>query len=63
MTKAAAYLRIIIPQAIIVALPNYFNFVMGAFMGTSVVFLIGVQDIMSWLRSPRRTVTPSWRPM
>lgn len=47
MTKASAYLRIIIPQAIIVALPNYFNFVLGAFMGTSVVFLIGVQDIMS----------------
>lgn len=47
MTKLSAYLRIIIPQAIIVALPNYFNFFLALLKGTSVVFTISVVDIMS----------------
>ena len=44
MTKRQAYFRIIIPQAIIVALPNYFNFFLALLKGTSVVFTISVVD-------------------
>ena len=47
MTKLQAYLRIIIPQAIIVALPNYFNFVLATLKNTSLVFAITVMDIMT----------------
>lgn len=47
MTKKDSYLRIIIPQAIIVALPNYFNFVLGTLKSTSVVFVISVMDMMA----------------
>lgn len=47
MTKASSYLRIIIPQTIIVALPNYFNFVLALLKGTSVVFTISVLDMMN----------------
>lgn len=47
MTKLQTYIRIIIPQAIIVALPNYFNFVLALLKGTSVVFTISVVDMMS----------------
>ena len=47
MTKPQAYFRIIIPQAIIVALPNYFNFFLALLKGSSVVFTISVVDIMA----------------
>lgn len=47
MTKLSAYWRIVIPQAVIVALPNYFNFVLALLKGTSVVFTISVMDMMS----------------
>ena len=47
MTKRQAYFRIISPQAIIVALPNYFNFFLALLKGTSVVFTISVVDIMA----------------
>ena len=47
MTKRDSYLRIIIPQAIIVALPNYFNFVLSTLKNTSVVFTISVMDMMA----------------
>ncbi len=47
MTKRDSYLRIIIPQAIVVALPNYFNFVLSTLKGTSVVFAISVMDMMA----------------
>lgn len=47
MTKFMTYIRIVIPQAIIVALPNYFNFVLGMLKGSSVVFVISVMDMMS----------------
>ncbi|WP_024865019.1 amino acid ABC transporter permease [Butyrivibrio sp. FCS014] len=47
MTGWQTYIRIIIPQAIIVALPNYFNFVLALLKGTSVVFTISVVDMMS----------------
>ena len=47
MTKFTTYIRIVIPQAVIVALPNYFNFVLGMLKGSSVVFVISVMDMMS----------------
>lgn len=47
MTKLSSYMRIIIPQTIIVALPNYFNFVLALLKGTSVVFTISVLDMMN----------------
>lgn len=47
MTGFQAYVRIIIPQALTVALPNYFNFVLALLKGTSVVFTISVVDMMS----------------
>lgn len=47
MTKLQSYVRIIIPQAIIVALPNYFNYVLALLKGTAVVFTIAVMDVMN----------------
>ncbi len=47
MTPLQTYTRIIIPQAVVVALPNYFNFVLALLKGTAVVFTISVVDIMS----------------
>lgn len=47
MTKKDSYMRIIIPQAIIVALPNYFNFSLSTLKNTSVVFTISVMDMMA----------------
>lgn len=47
ITKFKTYIRIVIPQAIIVAMPNYFNFVLGMLKGSSVVFVISVMDMMS----------------
>ena len=47
MTPLMTYVRIIIPQAIVVALPNYFNFVLALLKGTAVVFTISVVDMMS----------------
>lgn len=47
MTKAQSYRRIIIPQAVVVALPNYFNFVLALLKGTAVVFTIAVTDVMN----------------
>ena len=47
MTKKDSYLRIILPQAVIVALPNYFNFALSTLKNTSVVFAISVMDMMA----------------
>ncbi len=47
MTKFSAYTRIIIPQAIMVAMPNYFNFVLATLKNSSLVFAISVMDIMA----------------
>lgn len=47
MTKLMTYFRIVIPQAIIVALPNYFNFVLAMIKNTSIVFTISVMDMMA----------------
>ena len=40
-----AYTRIIIPQALVSALPNLGNVIVNLFKGTSLVFIMGVQDI------------------
>ncbi|MBQ6780960.1 MAG: amino acid ABC transporter permease [Treponema sp.] len=47
MTGFQTYWRILIPQAIVVALPNYFNFFLALLKGTAVVFTISVIDMMS----------------
>lgn len=47
MSKLATYTRIIIPQAIMVAMPNYFNFVLATLKNSSLVFAISVMDIMA----------------
>jgi L-cystine transport system permease protein len=47
MTRFSAFTRIIIPQAIIVAMPNYFNFVLATLKNSSLVFAISVMDIMA----------------
>ena len=41
-----SYTRIIIPQALVSAVPNLENNVVGLVKGTSLVFYMGVQDIM-----------------
>ena len=47
MTRFSAFTRIIIPQAIMVAMPNYFNFVLATLKNSSLVFAISVMDIMA----------------
>ena len=47
MTKRQAVAGILIPQAFGVALPNLKNFLLAFFKGSSVVFCIGVIDIMA----------------
>jgi His/Glu/Gln/Arg/opine family amino acid ABC transporter permease subunit len=47
MTTASAYRRIIIPQAIMVALPNFFNYTAAMLKNSSLVFAVGVIDIMA----------------
>lgn len=47
MNRADSYLRIILPQAVVVALPNYFNFILALLKGSSVVFTITVMDMMA----------------
>lgn len=45
MTSFQAYRRVVIPQALVSALPNLCNIVVNNFKGTSLVFIMGVQDI------------------
>ena len=47
MTKTQAFIRIVIPQAFVVVLPNYFNFVMALLKNSSLVFGILVMDMMA----------------
>lgn len=47
MTTGCAYRRIILPQAVAVALPNIFNFLLGSLKSSSLVFAIGIIDIMA----------------
>lgn len=41
-----AYTRIIIPQALVAAIPNLGNDIINLFKGTSLIFYMGIQDIM-----------------
>jgi L-cystine transport system permease protein len=45
LTNAQAYRRIVIPQALLVALPNLCNATIGLIKGTSLAFLMTVKDI------------------
>ncbi|MBO4824403.1 MAG: amino acid ABC transporter permease [Lachnospiraceae bacterium] len=45
LTKRQAYRRIIIPQALVAALPNLCNTVIGLIKNTSLAFLMAVQEI------------------
>lgn len=47
MTTLQAYSRIIIPQAAIIALPNYANMFLTMLKSSSLVFTIAVTDIMA----------------
>lgn len=51
LTTWQAYRRIIIPQALVNALPNLCNLTVGTFKGTSLVFVMGVQDITAIAKS------------
>lgn len=46
MNSFQAYIHVIIPQAIVNALPNLGNEVVNLFKGTSLIFYMGIQDIM-----------------
>ena len=46
LSSIQAYIHIIIPQALVSAIPNIANDVVGLFKGTSLIFYMGVQDIM-----------------
>ena len=45
MTKRQAYIRIIIPQAIVSALPNICNSTISLLKSTSLAFMMSVQDV------------------
>jgi len=45
MTTVQAYTRIVIPQALVVALPNICNLTINLIKGTSLAFLMTVKDI------------------
>lgn len=45
MTRAQAYVRIIVPQAIVSALPNICNTTINLLKSTSLAFMMSVQDI------------------
>jgi His/Glu/Gln/Arg/opine family amino acid ABC transporter permease subunit len=47
MTTATAYRRIILPQALMVAIPNFFNYTAAMLKNSSLVFAVGVIDIMA----------------
>ena len=47
MTGRAAYFRIMIPQAMVVALPNFSNLAIAALKNTSLAFSVGVVEIMT----------------
>ncbi len=47
LTSAQAYRRIIIPQALVVALPNICSTVVNVLKSTSLAYLMTVQDIMA----------------
>jgi L-cystine transport system permease protein len=47
MTKVQALIRIILPQALVVALPNMGNMFLGLVQETSLAFYVGVNEIMA----------------
>jgi L-cystine transport system permease protein len=47
MTRMQGMIRIVIPQALIVALPNFGNLFLGLIKGTSIAFMISVREIMA----------------
>lgn len=47
MTKAVAYLRIVLPQAITSALPNLNGLFVGLVQGTSLAYFVGVYEVMA----------------
>jgi len=46
MTAPLALRRIVLPQALVVAVPNFANLVFTALKGTSLAFYIGVQEML-----------------
>lgn len=46
MTKTQTFFRVTLPQFIRIILPTYGTTIVAIFMGTSVVFMLGVLDIM-----------------
>lgn len=46
MTNAQTFLRIVLPQAVVVAIPGYGSDIISVFQNTSLVFVLGVIDIM-----------------
>lgn len=50
MTKVQTFFRVTLPQFIRIILPTYGTTIIGIFMGTSVVFMLGVVDIMGRAR-------------
>lgn len=51
MSKTQTYLRIIIPQAMVSALPNLCNATIGLLKSTSLAYMMGVKEITSIARS------------
>jgi L-cystine transport system permease protein len=47
MTSPASYFRIMIPQALVVALPNFANLCMSTLKSTSLAFSVGVVELMT----------------
>ena len=45
MTKAQAYVRIVLPQAFVTALPNLNGLFVGLIQGTSLAYFVGVYEI------------------
>ncbi|NEW05087.1 amino acid ABC transporter permease [Paenibacillus sp. SYP-B3998] len=46
MTGTQSFLRIVVPQALLIAFPNFANSVIGFLKDTSLAFSIGVMDMM-----------------
>lgn len=51
MTKGQTYIRIIIPQAMVAAMPNLCNSTIGLLKSTSLAYMMGVKEITSIART------------
>lgn len=47
MNLFQAYRRVILPQALVVALPNYGNFFIATLKASSIVFVVSIRELMS----------------